>query len=193
VPSSLTIAPGPPRLAISALISRTTRFPDKDVSGIAARHSLVPSSMIVSTRNRRPSASWSCTKSVDQRLFGPAGFGIGGSHRRAIDGMDGSRSRHRNVPHWVSFFRRLPPCLIGIEACAGVRRGSRRTWSSRSRACGRVRRPALQPPAPAAPRCSSLNLLRFISGPSPVVRIPSPCGRETRGTSVAPQANSSRI
>ena len=36
-----------------------TRFPDKDVSGTAARHSLVASSMIVSTRNRRPLASWS--------------------------------------------------------------------------------------------------------------------------------------
>ena len=81
----LTIAPGLPRRAISALISRTSRFPHKDVSGTAARHSLVTacpgldpgSSMIVSTRNRHPSASWSCTKSVDQRLSGSSGLGIG--------------------------------------------------------------------------------------------------------------------
>jgi hypothetical protein len=62
---------------ISAVISRTTRLPVIEVSGIAARHSLVTSSMTVSTRKRRPFASWSCTKSVDQRLFGPAGLGIG--------------------------------------------------------------------------------------------------------------------
>lgn len=58
-PLSLTIMPGLPRRAINARISRTARFPDGEVSGMAARHSLVTSSMIVSTRNRRPLASWS--------------------------------------------------------------------------------------------------------------------------------------
>jgi hypothetical protein len=77
VPLSLTITPGWPRRAISAVSSRTTRLPLSEVSGMAARHSLVTSSMIVSTRNRRPLASWSCTNSVDQRLLGPSGFGIG--------------------------------------------------------------------------------------------------------------------
>ena len=76
-PLSLTIMPGLPRRAINARISRTARFPDSEVSGMAARHSLVTSSMIVRTRNRRPLASWSWTKSVDQRLLGPSVFGIG--------------------------------------------------------------------------------------------------------------------
>ena len=54
---SLTIAPGRPRRAISAAISRTTLLPEREVSGTAAKHSLVTSSMIVSTRNRRPLTS----------------------------------------------------------------------------------------------------------------------------------------
>jgi hypothetical protein len=45
VPLSLTIAPGRPRRAISAFISRTTRLPLSEMSGTAARHSLVASSI----------------------------------------------------------------------------------------------------------------------------------------------------
>jgi hypothetical protein len=50
------------RASSSLLEMRSTRItllPEREVSGTAAKHSLVTSSMIVSTRNRRPFASWS--------------------------------------------------------------------------------------------------------------------------------------
>ena len=59
VPLSETIMPGRPRRSISAASSRATRLPDIEVSGIAARHSRVTSSTMLSTRNRRPQANWS--------------------------------------------------------------------------------------------------------------------------------------
>lgn len=72
VPLSLTIMPGLPRQAISLESSRTTRLPEIEVSGTAARHSRVTSSTMLSTRNRRPVANWSCTKSRLQRWLGSA-------------------------------------------------------------------------------------------------------------------------
>jgi hypothetical protein len=59
VPLSLTIIFGAPRMAIRSPSSRTTRLPEIDVSTTAARHSRVTSSTMLSTRNRRPVASWS--------------------------------------------------------------------------------------------------------------------------------------
>ena len=50
--------------------SRATRRPEMDVSGIAARHSFVTSSMMLRMRKRRPEPNWSWTKSIDQRAFG---------------------------------------------------------------------------------------------------------------------------
>ena len=70
VPLSETIMPGLPRRLINAVSSRATRRPEIEVSGIAARHSRVTSSTIFRMRNRRPQASWSWTKSTDQRAFG---------------------------------------------------------------------------------------------------------------------------
>ena len=52
VPLSLTISFGLACLATSVVSSRATRLPEIDVSGIAARHCLVTSSMTSSTRNR---------------------------------------------------------------------------------------------------------------------------------------------
>jgi hypothetical protein len=59
VPLSDTIMPGLQRCSIKAVSSRAKRRPEIEVSGIAARHSLVPSSMTFSTRKRRPQADWS--------------------------------------------------------------------------------------------------------------------------------------
>jgi len=57
--------------------SRATRRPEIDVSGMAARHSRVTSSTTFRMRNRRPQASWSWTKSSDQRALGRASTRIG--------------------------------------------------------------------------------------------------------------------
>lgn len=73
--------PGFPRWAISSVSSRATRRPEIEVSGIAARHSRVMSSTMLSTRNRRPQANWSWTKSSDQRAFGFASTRIGAACR----------------------------------------------------------------------------------------------------------------
>src|SRR6201994_4759142 len=62
--------PGLPRRLINAVSSRATRRPEIEVSGIAARHSRVTSSTMFRMRSRRPHASWSWTKSTDQRAFG---------------------------------------------------------------------------------------------------------------------------
>src|ERR1700733_14179055 len=70
VPLSDTIIPGLPRRLINAVSSRATRRPEIEVSGIAARHSRVTSSTMFRMRSRRPQASWSWTKSADQRAFG---------------------------------------------------------------------------------------------------------------------------
>src|SRR6201990_3475619 len=67
---SETIMPGLPRRLINAVSSRATRRPEIEVSGIAAKHSRVTSSTTFRMRNRRPQASWSWTKSTDQRAFG---------------------------------------------------------------------------------------------------------------------------
>ena len=69
-PLSETIMPGLPRRLINAVSSRATRRPEIEVSGIAARHSRVTSSTMFKMRSRRPQASWSWTKSTDQRAFG---------------------------------------------------------------------------------------------------------------------------
>ena len=70
VPLSETIMSGLPRRSIKTVSSRATRRPEIEVSGIAARHSRVTSSTMFRMRSRRPQASWSWTKSTDQRAFG---------------------------------------------------------------------------------------------------------------------------
>lgn len=77
VPLSLTTVLGFPRTSNSVANSRATLAPDRDVSAIRATHSRVQSSTTVSTRKRRPSVSWSDTKSKDQRWFGISGNDIG--------------------------------------------------------------------------------------------------------------------
>lgn len=57
--------------------SRATLAPDNDVSAIRPRHSRVQSSTTVMIRKRRPSVSWSDTKSNGQRWFGIKGSVIG--------------------------------------------------------------------------------------------------------------------
>src|SRR5690242_8630909 len=47
--------------------------PDRDVSATSPRHSRVKSSTTARMRKRRPSLSWSCRKSSDQRWLGPCG------------------------------------------------------------------------------------------------------------------------
>ena len=70
VPLSLTIMPGLPLRSMSAVSSLATRWPEIEVSGMAARHSWVTSSTMLRILNRRPLAIWSWTKSSDQRAFG---------------------------------------------------------------------------------------------------------------------------
>ncbi len=57
VPLSETITPGFLRHCISAVSSQATRRPEIEVSGIAARHSRVTSSTMLSTRKRLPQAN----------------------------------------------------------------------------------------------------------------------------------------
>lgn len=47
-----------------------TRMPERDVSTMSGRHSLVQSSTTARMRKRGPSVSWSDTKSSDQRSSG---------------------------------------------------------------------------------------------------------------------------
>ena len=77
VPLSETIMQGLPRRLINAVSSRATRRPEIEVSGIAARHSRVTSSTMFRMRNCRPQASWSWTKSRDQRALAAASTTIG--------------------------------------------------------------------------------------------------------------------
>lgn len=69
MPLSLAIMPGRPRRAIGAVGSRAARRPEIDVSGIAARHSPVTSLTTLRVRRPRPLASWSCTKTRDERAL----------------------------------------------------------------------------------------------------------------------------
>lgn len=64
--------PGPAALVMSRSNSRATRMPERDVSTMSARHCLVQSSTTARMRKRRPSVSWSDTKSSDQRSSGSA-------------------------------------------------------------------------------------------------------------------------
>ena len=65
VPLSVTTVWGFPRASNRVANFRATLAPDREVSAIRARHSRVLSSTTVSTRKRRPSVSWSDTKSSD--------------------------------------------------------------------------------------------------------------------------------
>ena len=76
-PWSETIRSGLPRQAMMAASSRATLRPEIQVSAVAARHSLVTSSITLRMRKRRPFESWSWTKSTDQRAFGLASTRIG--------------------------------------------------------------------------------------------------------------------
>src|SRR5712664_2416389 len=77
LPLSLTTIFGLPRSPISRSSSRATRAPESEVSATNARHSRVQSSTTVRMRKRRPSVSWSETKSSDQRSLGAIGTSIG--------------------------------------------------------------------------------------------------------------------
>lgn len=57
--------------------ARVTRVPDRDVSATRARHCRVQSSTTVRMRKRRPSVSWSDTKSRGQHSLGPIGIIMG--------------------------------------------------------------------------------------------------------------------
>ena len=83
MPLSLTIVLGLPRSTKSLSSSRATRIPEIEVSATSARHSRVQSSTTIRTRMRRPSMSWSATKSSDQRSFGHCGISIGARVPRA--------------------------------------------------------------------------------------------------------------
>ena len=54
VPLSDTIIRGLPRSSMSVVSSRATRLPEIEVSGMAARHSRVTSSIMLRIRKRRP-------------------------------------------------------------------------------------------------------------------------------------------
>src|SRR6476660_8774561 len=73
LPLSLTIIFGLPRLTMRRSSSRATRKPESEVSATSARHSRVQSSTIARIRKRRPSVSWSETKSRLQRSLGANG------------------------------------------------------------------------------------------------------------------------
>ena len=77
MPLSDTIIRGLPRLSMSIVSSRVARLPDIEEFGIAARHSRVTSSTMLRMRKRRPQASWSWTKSRDQRALGLASTRMG--------------------------------------------------------------------------------------------------------------------
>jgi len=78
VPLSLTIVSGRlPRRRMMSSSSRATRRPEIDVSAINARHSRVQSSTTARMRKRRPSVSWSETKSRLQRWSAATGVTIG--------------------------------------------------------------------------------------------------------------------
>jgi hypothetical protein len=77
VPLSETIICGLPRTLTIMVSSRATRLPEIDVSGTAAKHSRVTSSTMLRMRKRRPWASWSWTKSSDQRALALASTRIG--------------------------------------------------------------------------------------------------------------------
>ncbi len=126
---------GLPRRSISAVSSRTTRRPEIDVSGTAARHSLVTSSTTLSTRNRLPDAIWSCTKSRLQRWFGNARTGAG-----ALVPTARLRLRRR-LSIWISWSRKR---LYTLPRRAGPSRhcGSEAAHRARHNRCRYRNRPA---------------------------------------------------
>ena len=67
VPLSPTIIFSLPRWAVRLASARTTLLLEIDVSTTARIHSRATSSTMLSTRNRRPVTSWSCTKPRLQR------------------------------------------------------------------------------------------------------------------------------
>nr|P17986.1 RecName: Full=Insertion element ISR1 uncharacterized 30.8 kDa protein A [Rhizobium sp.]CAA29833.1 unnamed protein product [Rhizobium sp.] len=72
MPLSLTMVSGRPRCRMTASNSRTTRAPDSEVSATSAKHSRVQLSITVRMRKRRPSVSWSATKSATSAGWAPA-------------------------------------------------------------------------------------------------------------------------
>ena len=77
VPWSETIGSGLPRRAMIASSSRATLRLEIEVSAMAARHTLVTSSITLRMRKRRRFESWSWAKSTDQRALGLASTRIG--------------------------------------------------------------------------------------------------------------------
>lgn len=74
---SLTIVRGLARTSNSVASSRATLAPDREASAIRATHFRLQSSARVMTRKRRPSVSWSETKSSDQIWSGMSDSAIG--------------------------------------------------------------------------------------------------------------------
>jgi hypothetical protein len=68
---------GVPRISMARSSSRATRTPESELSTTSATHSRLKSSTTVSTRNLRPEAKASDTKSSDQRWFDPCGIVMG--------------------------------------------------------------------------------------------------------------------
>ncbi len=77
---------------------RATRAPDIETSTIWPGQNRLWSSTMFSTRKRRQSASWSLTKSSDQRCIGRAGT------------WDAIRSRRGSF--WRFFVRTCKPCSV---------------------------------------------------------------------------------
>lgn len=102
--------PSLPRRLISSVNSRTTRLPEIEVSGMAARHSRVTSSTMLSKRKRQPQANWSYTKSSDQR----AAPKLPASDRRVA-----SSASHSRLTEPSGAWRRTHPfailCLPAIQ------------------------------------------------------------------------------
>lgn len=77
VPAYVTIAAGLPWQVWRRSRTIVTRAPGIECWMWMARHSRVKSSAIASNLKRRPSVSWSATKSIDQRSIGQDGSTMG--------------------------------------------------------------------------------------------------------------------
>lgn len=114
MPWSETISPGLPRRSISAESSRATRRPEIDVSGIAARHSLVTSSTML--RMRKAAAAGELVVDEIQR---PArvGFCLHEDRRPRSDGASpGSPLSHGEAFLAVEAINAVEPGPLALSA-----------------------------------------------------------------------------
>ena len=149
--------PGFPRRSISAASSRATRRPEIDVSGMAARHSRVTSSTTFRAShyaplvqeqwraNRRPQASWSCTKSNDHRAFGRASTRIGA--RVSTASRRARRLRHRGAATRTDSGIRTGGVHCPDPAAVGATPSRAVVWTGSGSSCD----PLQQGGRPAAP------------------------------------------